>query len=308
MSLFQTIISITSAVMLFIYGLQALSRELQEVGEGMFQKLTERLTKTRVRGYLLGLILTVIIQSSTAVSSITVTLVDAGAITFGNSLAVLLGTHIGTTTTAFFVSFKLTGIGPLFIVIGSALSFLPLRARIFGRAIFYFGFVLFALDFLSGALAPLRESVLLRELLGTSASLPLAVLVGAVVTALVQSSSVTTGLAVILAQQGAIAAPAAVGVVVGANVGTPLTALIISLRMSAGARRAAVANLLFSGMTALVLFPFLGSFAALAIKIGGEPGLSAAVSHLLFNVILSVGFMIFLTPFERLMLRVMPAG
>lgn len=308
MSLFQTIISITSAVMLFVYGLQALSRELQEVGEGIFQRLTERLTKTRLRGFMLGLILTVIIQSSTAVSSITVTLVDAGAITFGNSLAVLLGAHIGTTTTAFLVSYNMTGIGPLFIVIGSLLSFLPLRVRVFGKAIFYFGFVLFALDFLSGALLPLRESALLRELLGASASLPIAVLVGAVVTAIVQSSSVSTGLAVILAQQGAIATPAAIGVVVGANIGTPLTAIIISLRMGAGARRAAVANFFYSMITALALLPILGSFAALAIEIGGEPGRAVAVAHLLFNLILSVGFMIFLSPFEKLMLRIMPAG
>lgn len=308
MSHFQTIMSITSAVMLFIYGLQALSREIQEVGEGVFQSLTERLTKTRVRGYFLGLLLTVFIQSSTAVSGITVALIDAGAITFSNSLAVLLGAHIGTTLTAFLVSLKMTGIGPFFIVLGSLLSFLPLRARIFGRAIFYFGFVLFALDFLSSALLPLRESELLRELLGASASMPLAVLIGFIVTALVQSSSVTTGLAVILAQQGAIAAPAAVGVVVGANIGTPLTAIIISVKMSPGARRAAVANLLYSAITVLVLFPFLGPFASLALELGGEPGRATAVAHLLFNVILSVGFMIFLTPFERLMLRLIPAG
>src|SRR5699024_2252098 len=108
--------------------------------------------------------------------------------------------------------------------------------------------------------------------------------------------------------QGAIGAAAAVGVVVGANIGTPFTAIIISLRMSPGARRAAVANLFYSAITALVLFPFLGSFAALAIEIGGEPGRAAAVAHLLFNVILSIGFMIFLTPFEKLMLRIMPAG
>ena len=212
-----------SAIVLFLYGLQSFSKEIQQVGGGAFSAATAALTKTRWRGFALGAVLTALIQSSSAVSAITVALVDAGTVSFSSSLAVLLGANVGTTSTAFLVSFKLTGIGPVFIVLGALLSALPLKARIFGKVVFYFGFILFALDFIGGALGPLRESPWITRVLGTSGSLYVALVLGAVITALVQSSSVTTGMAILMTQQGLMAPEAAIAVVIGSNVGTTST-------------------------------------------------------------------------------------
>lgn len=306
MSWVQTASSIVAAIALFLYGLEGFSRELQQVGEGTFQRVTATITKTRWRGFALGAVLTALIQSSSAVSAITVALVDSGAITFRNSLGVLLGANVGTTSTAWLVSFRLTGIGPIFIVLGTLVGFVPARIRIVGKAVFYFGFVLFALDLVSASLAPLRDSPILRQLLGASASLPLAVVAGMMVTAVVQSSSVTSGLAIVLVQQEAIAPSAAIAVVVGANAGTTVTSLIASARMKLSAKRTARANLLFNLAGVLALLPFLGRFADLVLGWGENPSFAIALAHLIFNVGVAVPFLFLLRPFERLLLRLWP--
>jgi phosphate:Na+ symporter len=306
MSWVHTASSIIAAIVLFLYGLEGFSRELKHVGAGTFQRLTATITKTRWRGFALGAALTALVQSSSAVSSITVALVDAGAITFRNSLGVLLGSNVGTTSTAWLVSFKLTGIGPIFIVLGTLAGVIPWRARVVGRAVFYFGFVLFALDLVSASLAPLRDSPALRRMLGASASLPLAVLTGMVATAIVQSSSVTSGLAIVLVQQGAIAPEAAIAVVIGANAGTTVTSLIASAPMQRAAKRAARANLLFNMAGVLALLPVLPSFATWMLRWGKSPSTSVALAHLVFNVGVAVPFLFLLGPFERLLLRLWP--
>lgn len=294
-----------SAIVLFLYGLQSFSKEIQQVGGGAFSAATAALTKTRWRGFALGAVLTALIQSSSAVSAITVALVDAGTVSFSSSLAVLLGANVGTTSTAFLVSFKLTGIGPVFIVLGALLSALPLKARIFGKVVFYFGFILFALDFIGGALGPLRESPWISSVLGTSGSLYVALALGAAITALVQSSSVTTGMAILMTQQGLMAPEAAIAVVIGSNVGTTSTSLVAAMSMARSARRAAVANLVFNATGMVLLLPVLGPFATAVAGIGGAE-LGVALAHLFFNLLVAGLFLLALGPFERVLDRVMP--
>ncbi len=306
MTVVQTLASVISAIVLFLYGLEGFSRELRNAADETLQRVTHTLTKNRARGFALGAVLTAVLQSSSAVSSIVVALVDSGAITFRNSLAVLLGANVGTTSTAWLVSFKLTGIGPFFIVLGTLLSSTRHKVRIFGKAVFYFGFVLFALDLVSTSLLPLRQSPMLNELLGASASLPLAALTGMLVTALVQSSSVTSGLAILLVQQGSVAAPAAIAVTIGANAGTTITSLLASAKMNPSAKRSARANLLFNLAGVLLLLPFLGPFSALVIGLGHEPSRSVALAHLIFNAAIALPFLIWLGPCERLLLELWP--
>lgn len=303
----QAFFAAVSAIILFLYGLQSFSREIQQVSEGSFSSAMAAMTRTRWRGFALGAVLTAIIQSSSAVSAITVALVDAGTLTFRNSLAVLLGANVGTTSTAFLVSFKLTGIGPIFIVVGALLSALPLRVRIFGKSVFYFGFVLFALDLISGALGPLQKSDLVRSALGASGSLYVALLLGAVVTAVIQSSSVTTGMAILLTQQGIMVPEAAIAVVIGSNVGTTSTSLLASASMKRGARRAALANAIFNTVGALLLLPVLGPFARAIAGFGGAE-FGVAIAHLSFNLLIASLFLVTLDPFERLLDRVVPAA
>ena len=123
-----------------------------------------RVTASPVSGYVLGIVVTALIESSSAVSSFAVALVDAGAISLKGSFAVLLGANVGTTVTAWLVSFKLAGIGPIFIVLGMAVSLLPGRFSLAGRSLFYFGLILFALDLIGETLKPLRHHPAVQSL------------------------------------------------------------------------------------------------------------------------------------------------
>lgn len=273
-----------AAIVLFLFALQQFSREIREVGGEALNTWLGRLTRQRWQGLILGAVATAIIQSSSAVTSLAVALVDAGTISFNASLGILLGANIGTTSTAWLVSLKLEAIGPIFIVAGTVLSSLPIRARVAGKAVFFFGFILFGLDLVGLSLKPLQDLEAIRNLLSGADNLFLGLLSGMVITAVVQSSSITTGLAILLVQQGMLPAIAAIPIVIGSNIGTTSTGLLASLSMGPTARRVAVANLIFNAVGVLLLIPFLRPFASAVVAFGGEPGMAVAWAQLLFNL------------------------
>lgn len=299
MSNFRVLLSIVSAIVLFLYGLGAFSREVQEVGAEPLKKWLGRLTEKRWRAVVLGSVVTAIIQSSSVVTSLTVALVEAGTMSFRSSLGVLLGANIGTTSTAWLVSLKLTSIGPFFIVFGAVLSAIPTRFKMLGKAAFYFGFIFFSLDVVSFTLKPLGQSASFAEVLSRSSTPLMGVLAGMLVTAIVQSSSITTGLCILLVQQNILAAAAAIPIVIGANIGTTATALVASIRMQRTARRVAVGNLCFNVLGVLLFLPFLRPFAAWVVKFAADPGMAVAWAQLIFNIVMSFAVLLVLRVVER---------
>lgn len=304
MSNLRILLAAVSAIVLFLYGLEAFSREIQAVGGETLAKWLNRLTENRWRAVLLGTVATAIVQSSSAVSSLVVAFVDAGTMTFRSSLGVLLGANIGTTSTAWLVSLKLTGIGPFFIIFGTVLGALPTRFKMLGKAAFYFGFIFFSLDVVSATLKPLAQNPVFAEILGRSSTPLMGVLAGAVITALVQSSSITTGVCILLVQQDILAGYAAIPIVIGANIGTTATALVASIKMQKTARRVAVANLCFNTFGVLLFLPFLGWFSVEVVKFAGEPSMAVAWGQVIFNVVMSIAVLIMLRIFQRPLSRI----
>jgi len=300
----RILLAAVSAIVLFLYGLEAFSREIQAVGGETLAKWLNRLTENRWRAVLLGTVATAIVQSSSAVSSLVVAFVDAGTMTFRSSLGVLLGANIGTTSTAWLVSLKLTGIGPFFIIFGTVLGALPTRFKMLGKAAFYFGFIFFSLDVVSATLKPLAQNPVFAEILGRSSTPLMGVLAGAVITALVQSSSITTGVCILLVQQDILAGYAAIPIVIGANIGTTATALVASIKMQKTARRVAVANLCFNTFGVLLFLPFLGWFSVEVVKFAGEPSMAVAWGQVIFNVVMSIAVLIMLRIFQRPLSRI----
>jgi phosphate:Na+ symporter len=299
MSNFRILLSIISAIVLFLYGLGAFSQEIQTVGGESLRKWLGRLTQSRWLAVLLGALATAIVQSSSAITALTVALVDAGTMTFKSSLGVLLGANIGTTSTAWLVSLKLTSIGPFFIVFGTLLSALPTRFKMLGKAAFYFGFIFFSLDVVSFTLKPLAQNPVFAEVLSRSSTPLLGALAGMLITAIVQSSSITTGLCILLVQQNIMPATAAIPIVIGANIGTTATALVASIKMERTARRVALANLCFNVFGVVMFLPFLGQFAAKVVKFAGEPGMAVAWAQLIFNVAMTLAVLLLLRIFQR---------
>lgn len=298
MSELQALFAAVAAVILFLHGLQGFSRELRAVGGAALQVWLERATANRFSGFAIGALATAIVQSSSAVTSLTTALVDAGVLSFRSSLGVLLGSNVGTTSTAWLVSFKLTGIGPVFIVLGAVMSVLPRRYSVAGKAVFYFGLIFLALDLISAELEPLQSHAVFRDWLALAASPWLGVLTGMVFTAIIQSSSVTTGVAILLVQQGALPPEAAIPIVIGANVGSTSTALVASIGMGRAARATAMANLLFNAAGMLAFLPFLTQFASWVTELAGGPGIAVALAHLLFNLVTAFFLLLFLGPVE----------
>jgi len=225
-----------SAIVLFLFGLQGFSGEIQAVGGDTLKARLGHLVRSPIRGVLLGASATAIVQSSSAVVALALALVDAGVLSLRSSLGIVLGANVGTTSTAWLVSLRLEAIGPFFIVLGTIISALPTRIQMLGKAAFYFGFIFFGLELVSGTLKPLAETPFFNELVHRADAPLMGVLAGAALTALVQSSTVVTGLCILMVQQGILTVHRAIPIVIGTNIGTTLKGLLITIGMQHTAR------------------------------------------------------------------------
>ena len=288
-----------TAVILFIFGLQNFSAEIQQISGDQFRRALARATRLPVVGLLIGALVTAVIQSSSATSVIAISLVNAGVLSFKNSVGIIFGSNIGTTVTAQLVAFKLTEFAPLLIILGFAVSLLRSRIAIFGKSIFYFGFVFFSLNLISSAMAPLQGQPGLISFLLEPQNPFLALAAGCIFTALVQSSSVTTGLAIIFTQQGLMGLENAVPIIIGANLGTTVTALIAMFGMDTAAKKTALSHVLFNLGGVLLFFPVYLVFGDRLLQFDTDPALLLANVHLVFNLSTGLVFLALFAPFTR---------
>jgi phosphate:Na+ symporter len=219
---------------------------------------------------------------------------------------VIIGSNIGTTITAQLVAFEVFSFGPVFILVGFVLDLVGRRYRFLGKPIFYFGLVFFSLNLLSTALATFQNDPAIVALLAEFSTPLLALLAGLLFTVLVQSSSVTTGIVVVLSLNGLITLEHAIFLLFGANIGSTTTSLLGSSRMGLFARRSAVAHLIFNVGGVLLILPFFNLFVSLVVTIGGSEAQQVANAHLLFNLINAVIFLVLINQFQLLVTRVVP--
>lgn len=265
------------------------------------QKWIGKITKIPLGGFLLGGIITAVVQSSTMVSSLTVSLVSSGVLSFKDSLLILLGTNVGTTATGWIVTFQSNLLGPIFIVLGTLISMIPTRIATLGKSIFYFGFIFFSLTFISQAMEPLRNDPLLVEILSKASNPLLGILYGIVITVIIQSSSVVVGLVIVLISQGVITLDSAIPIVVGANIGTTSTALLVSFKLSPLSRLTALSASTFNLIGVLLLLPFLSTLERFVESITSNPTVQVALAFTISNTLTSIFFLIFLSPTIKLL-------
>ncbi|MBN8504352.1 MAG: Na/Pi cotransporter family protein [Burkholderiales bacterium] len=280
----QLAITVLAAVLLFLHGLEAFSDELTRLGGDSLRGWLARLTRSDGRAAFTGAFSTALLQSSSAVSSMSVTLADRRVIGARATLGVMVGANVGTTLTAWLVALKIAGLGPLFVCIGGLWSMLaPQRWRAQGKVLFYFGLIFLALDWIAAALAPLAQHPEVASLRLYLDHPLLALGFGVLLTALVQSSSVVSGLAVLSVAQGVIAPGVAVWMVAGANVGTTSTALLASAQLGALARKLAVCNTAFNVLGVLLFATLLQPVIAAVLALELAAGQRVALVHTLFN-------------------------
>ena len=297
-----------TAIILFVFGLDNFSKEIEKISGERFRKSLGSATRIPVIGVLIGALVTAFIQSSSATSVITISLVNAGVLSFKSSVGIIFGSNIGTTITAQLVAFKLTSFAPLIIIVGFILSIIRTRFSIFGKTIFYFGFVFFSLNLISSSLQPLQSNEALIQLLTQPQNPLYAILFGCLFTAVVQSSSVTTGLAIIFTQQGLLGLENAVPLIMGANIGTTATALIAMFSMDVAAKKTALSHFLFNLGGVVIFTPLLLMFGDRVSELNPDPAIALAYIHLIFNVATSLIFLVLITPFTRLVDMMMGEG
>ncbi|MEW6723033.1 MAG: Na/Pi cotransporter family protein [Candidatus Micrarchaeota archaeon] len=298
--------AIIPGLILFLYGIEHFSREIQRVAGERFRSLLGKLTANPVSGAFLGAATTSIVQSSTAVTVITIGLVNAGTISFVQSAGIIIGANVGTTVTSQLVALNLTGFAPLFILLGFVTGLVGGKYRFLGKPMFYFGLVFFSLNLISDAVAPVSDDPLLREALLRLSDPILAMCAGFLLTNVFQSSSVFTGLVVLLSLQGLISLEQGIPLIIGANVGTTTTAVIASQRGDLFAKRAAAAHLLFNLGGALIFLPMLGPFGGFVASFGGSSAQQIANAHTLFNLANALIFLAILGPFISFIERLVP--
>lgn len=284
----------------FFLGLR-LTGNLSLAAPARLERLLLRATATPTRALLVGLVVTALVHSSSAVTLATVALVSAGLLPLQNALGVVLGSNVGTCTTVQFLAFDFTRFAfPLAGMGAAAAAVLRGRWRRLALGLTGFGLLLSALALLSRALTPLAALPFFSRLLTHwTDTAPRAFLAGVLATGLIQSSTIFTAAVMTLADQGFFALPQAIALVLGGNVGTCADTLVAAICGNHAGRRVALAHLALNLGGAVLFFPCLGPFATLVSLTGLSPARQVANAHLLFNLITALIALPFVRPLAR---------
>ncbi|MCI8281735.1 MAG: Na/Pi cotransporter family protein [Lachnospiraceae bacterium] len=284
-------LSLLGGLGLFLFGMKMMSEGLEKAAGAKLRNILEVMTKNRLVGVLVGTVFTAIIQSSSAATVMVVSFVNAGLMTLTQAAGVIMGANIGTTVTSQLVSLDLSEIAPLFLFVGVIMvMFLkkPMVKKI-GEVVLGFGILFMGLSLMSGSMESLKDS---PAVVGTLSSLKnplLAVVVGMLVTAVVQSSSVTVSIILVMATQGLLALPICFFTILGCNIGACVSALLASVSGKKDAKRAAMIHFSFNVigtiLIAIILAVGMDQVESLIRAISGNnPGRCVANAHTIFKI------------------------
>jgi len=315
------VMTLVGGLALFLYGMEKMSEGLKKSAGDRMRNILSALTNNRLVAMSVGAFVTMVIQSSSATTVMLVSFVQAQLMTFVQSLGVILGADIGTTITAQLVAFKLTDYALLMIAVGFAMTMLSKKdsTKYIGEAILGFGILFFGMKLMSDAMRPLRTFQPFIDLLKGLENPLLGLLVGTLFTALVQSSSAFTAIVIVLAQQGLLTLEAGIPLVMGANIGTCITAGLASIGTSREAKRVAIAHVMFKIGGVLLFIFWIPTFAGIIRsispasvgldgidKLASETPRQIANAHTIFNVSLALFFLPFTTMFANLIMKIYP--
>lgn len=280
--------SLLGGLALFLYGMKLMGEGLEKAAGDRLKRLLEALTRNPLMGLLVGVVFTMIIQSSSATTVMVVGFVNAGLLDLMQATGVILGANIGTTVTAWIVAgFQATAFMPLVLLIGVAMMMFlkKLKLQRIGQVVAGFGMLFVGMGMMSDAMKPLAESAEFARLMTAFSNPIMALLVGVAVTAIIQSSSASVGILEMLAIQGLVPLETSLYIIMGTNIGTCVTAMLSAVGATRTAKRAALIHLMFNVLGTLVVF-ILVSLLPVSTWIGhiNGPALQIAVAHTSFKV------------------------
>ncbi len=301
------LLSMAGGLGLFLFGMTVMSESIEKVAGAKLRSILEMFTKNRFMGLIVGIIFTGVIQSSSACTVMVVSFVNSGLMSLYQAAGVIYGANIGTTITSQLVSFNLSEAAPVILLLGVLTMMLgkgKQKVERIGEVIVGFGILFLGLSSMSGAMSGMKDSPSVMNLLKSLHSPFLAILMGTVITSVIQSSSVTVSIVLLMANQGLLALPISLYIILGCNIGACASAVLASLTGKKDAKRAAMIHLLFNVIGTVVLFLILqvGMDAVVDMIMGvsgGNKGRFIANAH----TIIKIFQVIILFPFSNLIVR-----
>jgi len=283
-------LEILGGLALFLYGIRMLNAGMEKLTGEQIQKWLERMTRSRFRSAMFGTIATALIHSSGLLMVMMIGMINANLMTVEQTIGVIIGQEIGTTLTAQIVAFKIGNFNMAFVVLGVIIfEFFQHRDwKKYGEISFGIGIVFLGMTLMSGALKELVKIAWVADGLVTMGQFPLAaVLAGLIMTATVQSSTAVTSVTVAMGMSQVITLDGAVGIILGANIGSCITGFIASFQLSRAARQASMAQIFINVLGVLIFLPFISPYADLIGHTSSDLARQIANAHTVFNITVS---------------------
>ena len=293
---------------MFLYGMEMMSDGMKMTAGNKMRSILEKLTSNRFLAVTVGAFVTMVIQSSSATTVMLVSFVNSGLLSFAQGLGVILGSNIGSTITAQIVAFKVTDYALALIAVGALMSLFSKKesTKNIGFVILGFGLLFYGMKVMSDTMKPLRSNPTFNSILTSFENPFMGILAGAIFTALIQSSSATTGIVITLASGGSITLEAGIPLILGANVGTCITALLAGLNASREAKRVAIAHVLFNIAGVLLFIFWIPTFAEMMANTSDNIPRQIANAHTFFNIVATVVFIPFTSIIAQLIMKYFP--
>lgn len=305
------ILQLLGGLALFLYGMQMMSAGLETAAGNKMRTILEKLTSNRIKGVIAGAIITAVIQSSSATTVMVVGFVNSGLMTLRQAVWIIMGANIGTTITGQLIALDIGALAPLLAFIGVAcIVFVKAeKIRHISEVIAGFGVLFIGMDMMGGAMVPLQSSEVFTNFMTTFTNPLAGIIMGAIFTAVIQSSSASVGILQALATAGLVPLSSAVYILFGQNIGTCITAVLASIGTKTNAKRTTVIHLMFNiiGSVLFVVICLVTPFESLmAHTAPNNPAAQIANVHTVFNIVTTLLLLPFGTMMASVAERILP--
>ena len=305
------VLSLFGGLALFLYGMQMMSTGLEAAAGNKMKSILEKLTSNRVKGVLVGAAITAVIQSSSATTVMVVGFVNSGLMTLKQAVWIIMGANIGTTITGQLIALDIGAIAPLFAIVGVAVMMFVKNEKVHHISSIFagLGILFIGMDMMGAAMEPLQDSQAFINLMTKFSNPLIGILVGAVFTAVIQSSSASVGILQALAATGLVPLSSAVYVLFGQNIGTCITAVLASIGMKVNAKRTTIIHLMFNIIGTFIFTivcmttPYVSLIESLT---PGDPVAQIANAHTIFNIATTLILLPFGTNMADFATKVLP--
>lgn len=298
------LLPVFAGIGLFLYGITAMGEGLEHAAGSKMKKILGALTRNRLLAVVVGALVTGLIQSSTATTVMVVGFVNAGLMTLAQAVGVIMGANIGTTVTSVLIALDLTAIAPVALFIGVFVMLFVKKDIIkhIAQTIAGFGMLFWGMETMSSSMEPLRDSQVFADMITNFNNPIMGILIGIIVTVIIQSSSASVGILQALALQGLVPIDLAIYVLLGQNIGTCLTALLSAAGTKTNTKRTAMIHLLFNVIGSLIflLITMLTPYTSLLEMISDNVSVQISAAHIIFNVVSTI----VLFPFANLLIKI----